>query len=60
MFQVVRDYIPIPGSEVDVERLFNIGRDMLGLRRFSISGDTLGMMMILKDTLRMKGQRENI
>jgi hypothetical protein len=38
MFQAVRDYLPIPGSEADVERLFNTGRDMLGIRRFSISG----------------------
>ena len=28
-----RDYLAIPGAEVDVERLFNKGRDLLGLRR---------------------------
>ncbi|KAK9251130.1 hypothetical protein V1507DRAFT_465578, partial [Lipomyces tetrasporus] len=33
-----RDYIAIPASEVAVERPFNSGRDMLGLRRYSLSG----------------------
>jgi hypothetical protein len=54
MFQAVRDYLPIPGSEVDVERLFNTGRDMLGIRRFSMSGNTLRTLMMLKDTLRVQ------
>jgi hypothetical protein len=31
MFAVARDYLPILGAEVDVERLFNIARDILGL-----------------------------
>jgi hypothetical protein len=60
MFQAVRDYLPIPGSEVDVERLFNTGRDILGIRRFSMSGDTLRMMMMLKDILRVQeGLKDN-
>jgi hypothetical protein len=29
MFEVARDYIAIAALEVDIERLFNIGRDML-------------------------------
>ena len=28
MAQAARDYLPIPASEVDVERLFNVGRDV--------------------------------
>jgi hypothetical protein len=31
MSTVARDYLPIPGAEVDVERLFNIARNILGL-----------------------------
>jgi len=54
MFQAVRDYLPIPGSEVDVERLFNTGRDILGIRRFSMTGDILRMMIMLKDNLRLQ------
>jgi hypothetical protein len=54
MFQAVRDYLPIPGSEGDVERLFNTGRDILGIRRFSMTGDMLQMMMMLKDVLRVQ------
>ena len=30
MFVVARDYLPIPGAEVDVKRLFNIRREILG------------------------------
>jgi hypothetical protein len=46
--------LPIPGSEVDVERLFNTGRNILGIRRFSMTGDTLRMMIMLKDSLRLQ------
>jgi hAT family dimerisation domain. len=53
MFQVVCDYLPIPRSEVDVERLFNTGRDILGIRRFSISGNTLRTLIMLKEALRV-------
>ena len=60
MFQTVSDYIPIPGSEVDVKRIFNTGHDMLGLSRFSISSNTLGMMMMLKDAFRVKEESKNI
>jgi hypothetical protein len=49
--QAARDYLPIPASEVDVERLFNVGRDVLGVRRFAMSGETLRTVMMLKDVL---------
>ena len=54
MAQAARDYLPIPASEVDVERLFNVGRDVLGVRRFAMSGNTLRTVMMLKDMLRRK------
>jgi hypothetical protein len=31
MYTIARDYLPIPGVEVDVKRLFNIVREILGL-----------------------------
>ena len=31
MFTVTRDYLPIPGVEVDVKRLFNIARNIPSL-----------------------------
>lgn len=40
MWQVVRDYLVVPAAETDVERLFNIGRDMLGIRRMAMTGET--------------------
>ncbi len=59
MAQAARDYLPIPSSEVDIERLFNVGRDILGIRRFAMSGNTMRTMILLKDALRMReaGQR---
>jgi len=52
MFQVTRDYLPIPGAEVNVERLFNIVREILGLRRISMSVETLRALVLVKDYLR--------
>ncbi|KAJ6168055.1 HAT dimerization [Penicillium chrysogenum] len=43
------DHLAIPAAEVDVERLFNGGRDVLGIRRFSMKGKTLGTLIRLKD-----------
>jgi hypothetical protein len=54
MFAVARDYLPIPGAEVDVERLFNVARDVLGLRRTSMGSETLGPLILVKDYLRRK------
>ena len=52
MFTVTRDYLPILGAEVDVKRLFNIARNILGLRRMSMSAETLRALILLKDYLR--------
>jgi hypothetical protein len=49
MFQVVRDYLPIPRAEVDVKRLFNITREILGLRRALMAAETLRALILLKD-----------
>ena len=46
-----RDYIAVPGAGVDVERLFNKGRDLLSLRKWSSSSDPV-KKLILKDSLR--------
>ena len=52
IFAVARDYLPIPVAEVDVERLFNIARDILGLRRIAMSSGTLRALILLKDHIR--------
>jgi hypothetical protein len=54
MTQATRDYLPIPSSEVDIEHLFNIGRDILGIRRFSMNGDTLRTLIMLRNVLKKK------
>jgi hypothetical protein len=54
MFQTVYNYLSIPGSEVDIERLFNTECDMLSIQRFSISNNILQIMIILKNILRVQ------
>jgi hypothetical protein len=47
MAAAARDYLAIPASEVPVERIFNIGRDILGIRRHSMNSETMRMLMLL-------------
>jgi hypothetical protein len=47
IYAVVYDFLVIPAIEVDVERLFNIRRDLLGLRRVVISGETIRAIIIV-------------
>jgi hypothetical protein len=54
MATIARDYLAIPSSEVDIERLFSNGRDILGIRRFALKGATIGDLMICNDELRRK------
>jgi hypothetical protein len=49
MAAAARDYLAIPASEVSVERLFSVGRDILGIRRYSMKGDTMRFLMLLGD-----------
>ena len=51
MAAAARDYLAVPAAEVDVERLFNSGRDLLGLRRWSLSSESMRKLLILKDSL---------
>jgi len=46
MSQVARDYLIIPPAEVNVKRLFSEGRDLLGLRRHSMSPETMKAVML--------------
>ena len=49
IFIVARDFLPILGFKVDVKRLFNIIRDILGIWRMFISAKTLKALILLKD-----------
>jgi hypothetical protein len=49
MAAAARDYLAIPASEVAVERLFNCGRDLLGVRRYSLNAETMRRVMLLRD-----------
>lgn len=46
-----REILAIPASEVDCERLFGQTKNMLGIRRYSITGETMRVMMLLKGAL---------
>jgi hypothetical protein len=41
MAEAARDFLAIPASEVAVERSFSIRRDLLGVRRHLMNGDTM-------------------
>jgi hAT family C-terminal dimerisation region len=47
MAMVATVYLAIPASEVSVERIFNAGRDILGVRRFAMKGETMRMLMLM-------------
>jgi hypothetical protein len=51
MAAATRDYLAIPASEVNIEQLFSIRRDILGVRRWSINAETMGILIILRDVL---------
>jgi hypothetical protein len=46
---MARDYLGIPGASVSVERIFNGGRDLLGLRRHSMSAESMRILMVLRN-----------
>lgn len=48
MGKVARDYLPIMPSEVDLERLFSGGQDLIGLRRYSLKPETIRVLTLLK------------
>jgi len=49
MSQVARDYLAVPLAEVDVKRLFSIGRDLLGLRRHCMSPETMKAVLLSRN-----------
>jgi hypothetical protein len=48
MAVAARDLLAIPCAEVDVERLFSEGRDIIGIRRMALGADTMRMVMLMK------------
>jgi hypothetical protein len=51
MASAARDYLAIPASEVSVERVFSTGRDMIGIRRYSLSPSTMRQLQLLRSSL---------
>ena len=48
MAKAARDILAVPASEVDVVRLFSGGRDLLGIRRYALKGETMRVLTLLK------------
>ncbi|KJA21873.1 hypothetical protein HYPSUDRAFT_139870, partial [Hypholoma sublateritium FD-334 SS-4] len=54
LYKMARDILAIPGSAVAVERLFSGGRDTIALRRASLQPETIRILMILKQHIRVR------
>jgi zinc finger BED domain-containing protein 1 (E3 SUMO-protein ligase ZBED1) len=52
MSRVARDYLPIPPAEVDCERLFCSSCDLIGLRRHSMTPETMKAVLLIRDSYR--------
>ena len=48
MAAAARALLAVPGSEVDVERLFCSGRDLLGICRYALKGESMRILTLLK------------
>ena len=46
---MVRDYLAIPGTTVDLERQFSIVGDMVTKKRNRLSGETVRAVQLLKN-----------
>ena len=56
MALAAREFLTVPVSEVDCERLFSTARDLLAVRRYAMSGETIRTIMLLKGALKsLKG-----
>jgi hAT family C-terminal dimerisation region len=58
MAAAARDYLAIPSSEVSVERLFNAGRDIISLQRFSLHAITLRELFLLRHSIKQGSRIE--
>jgi len=56
--RVARDILAVPISQVGVERVFNIARDVLGDRRHKLSSQVIRQIMILKDSIACQQSQE--
>lgn len=59
MAAAARDYLAIPAAEVAVERLFSHGRDILGVRRYSLQGETMRRLMFLRSAYKPETELES-
>ena len=53
------DYLAIPASEVSCKRVFSAGRDMIGIRRFSLHANTMWQLSLLWASIRHAHQQDH-
>jgi hypothetical protein len=56
MARAARDYLPIPASEVDMERTLSDGRDIWSIRRWRMNGNTFRTLMLCRDYLKRQAE----
>jgi hypothetical protein len=50
--RIARDYLAIPLSEIDVERLFSSGRDLIGIQRHYLKAETMKALIFIRNRYR--------
>jgi hypothetical protein len=60
MAKIVRRYLTVPAAEVGIEHLFSHGRNLLGLRQYTLQPATIKMLTVLKTFQDNKSQLEVI
>jgi hypothetical protein len=58
MAKAARDLLAVPGSEVDCERLFCGGKDLIGVRRAFIGGEAIRWLVLLKSYFERQGNKK--
>jgi hypothetical protein len=51
MAAAARDYLVIPASKIPCERVFSVGRDMIGLQRVSLHSSTIRQLSLLRASI---------
>ena len=52
MSRIARDYLAIPLLEIDVERLFSLGRDLIGIQRHCLKVETMKALIFIRNRYR--------
>ena len=57
--QVAKDVLAIPITGVGVERVFNVAKDVIGIRRHRLTAQTIQQIMVYRDAITLKEQSKD-